>query len=86
MTKIDGKSISFELYEIEKRHFGQPLVILESNHASSFDTWNKVINNLGENVPILAYMTVPELGILINLTNLLRQKIEPANLKSYLKN
>lgn len=55
MTKIDGKSISFELYGIEKRQFGQPLVILESNHASSFDTWYKVINNLGENVPILAY-------------------------------
>ncbi|WP_100629946.1 alpha/beta fold hydrolase [Algoriphagus formosus] len=55
MTKIDGKSISFELYGIEKRQFGQPLVILESNHASSFDTWYQVINNLGENVPILAY-------------------------------
>ena len=52
--QIDGKSISFQLYGVERRQFGQPLVILESNHASSFDTWYKVIDNL-ENVPILAY-------------------------------
>ncbi|GAB2483171.1 alpha/beta fold hydrolase [Algoriphagus taiwanensis] len=51
---IDGKDIFYHLAGIENRKFGQPLVILESNHASSFDTWYKVIDNL-ENVPILAY-------------------------------
>lgn len=53
--QIDGKNISFQLYGMENRQFGQPLVILESDHAPSFDTWTKVIDNLGKNVPVLAY-------------------------------
>ncbi|MCR9083119.1 MAG: alpha/beta hydrolase [Cyclobacteriaceae bacterium] len=52
---VDGKSIHYLLTGDQNRKFGQPLIILESNHASNAETWYKVIDRLGKNTPVLAY-------------------------------
>lgn len=54
-VRVNGKSIHFLLTGEDDRKFGQPLVILESNHASNAETWYKVIDRLGETTPVLAY-------------------------------
>ncbi|SDD47723.1 Pimeloyl-ACP methyl ester carboxylesterase [Algoriphagus faecimaris] len=52
---VDGKSMHYLLTGEENRKLGQPLIILESNHASNVETWYKVIDLLGKNTPVLAY-------------------------------
>ncbi|OYX22340.1 MAG: hypothetical protein B7Z16_04905, partial [Algoriphagus sp. 32-45-6] len=54
-VQVNAKSVHFLLTGAENRKFGQPLVILESNHASNAETWYNVIDRLGKNTPVLAY-------------------------------
>lgn len=53
--QIEGKSQHYLTIGAEERKLGQPLVIFESGLGTNLETWQGVINELGETTPVLAY-------------------------------
>lgn len=53
--QIDGKSQHYQLTGIDDRKLGQPLVIIEGDLGSNLESWQRVINELQENTPVLTY-------------------------------
>jgi len=53
--QIEGKSQHYLTIGTEGRKLGQPLIIFESSLGTNLEAWQRVINELGETTPILAY-------------------------------
>lgn len=53
--QIDGKSQHYQLDGIKNRKLGQPLIILEGDLGAYLENWNRVILEIEENIPVLAY-------------------------------
>jgi pimeloyl-ACP methyl ester carboxylesterase len=53
--QIDGKSQHYQLTGIKNRKLGQPLIIIESDLGANLEPWHRVISELPENTPVLAY-------------------------------
>lgn len=53
--QIEGKSQHYLTIGTEDRKLGQPLVIFESSLGTNLETWQRVIDELGETTPVLAY-------------------------------
>jgi alpha-beta hydrolase superfamily lysophospholipase len=52
---IDGKSQHYLTIGTEDRKLGQPLIIFESRLGTNLETWQRVINELGETTLVFAY-------------------------------
>lgn len=53
--QIEGKSQHYLTIGTEDRKLGQPLIIFESSLGTNLESWQRVINELGETTPVLAY-------------------------------
>jgi len=53
--QIEGKSQHYLTIGTEDRKLGQSLIIFESSLGTNLEAWQRVINELGETTPILAY-------------------------------
>jgi pimeloyl-ACP methyl ester carboxylesterase len=54
-VQIEGKSQHYLTIGTEERKLGQPLVIFESGLGTNLETWQGVIDELGETTPVFAY-------------------------------